>query len=70
MNNFEAFLYSIINQIDMIVSTPYAMVHTFFLSPIYTVQLIIWVFKAIFKDDKDGRGKGGRGGQGGSGNNE
>jgi len=65
MNNFEAFIYSIINQLDILTSYPYAILHTTIFGPVYAVQLIIWLFKGFFGDNKGGRG--GRGGQGGNG---
>jgi len=66
MDNITAFFYSIINQIDLIVSYPYALFHTTLFGPVYAIQLIIWVFKGLFRDDKDGKGKRGRGGKGGN----
>jgi len=67
MDNFTAFVYSFINQIDLIASYPYALFHSTLFGPIYLVQLLMWVFKGLFDDDdKNGRSRrGGRGSQGG-----
>lgn len=37
MTPVEAWIYSIVNHIDLMINTPYAMMHTFFFGPIYAI---------------------------------